>query len=153
MVRKNGLPFTSVQIKKHQLYFYYITLCWKVRLLTPIIGCHFNTKFEGRRMMFILKKIGIILRSHIKRPLCSDWPFNLIFGHSLIFREFFAYEICAICTVWILKQFTYPDGKVANLLWFCTLFWHEISWRCSTNELFASTGSHKHFTHFPSEID
>ena len=57
MIRNNGLPFKSVQIKKHQCYFYYIILCWKVRVLTPIIGCHFNTNFE---------KNVIILRSRTK---------------------------------------------------------------------------------------
>ena len=51
-----------------------------------------------------------------------------------------------------MGQITYFKCKVASLLYFanCGMI---VSWRCATIKSFPSSGSHKHFAHFPGIID
>ena len=50
-----------------------------------------------------------------------------------------------------MGQFTYSKCKVFGLMWFA-YFSTRICGRCSTIELFSSSGSHKHSEHVPCEF-
>lgn len=136
MIRNNRLPFKSVQIKKHQCYFYYIIFCWKVRVLTPIIGCHSNVNFAWTSTVFIFVKVN----GFGQQPLCSQLPFNLTFRHSLTFSGFFA----CICSM--------DNSKVQGGCGLHISTWEFVEMHnyCVVLILWIT---HRHFTHFPREFD
>jgi hypothetical protein len=79
------------------------------------------------------------------QPLCSHWLFCLWTLYDVL-------RILCIYVVRVMGKFMYSKCKVISLLYFA-YFWHENFWRCSSIELFPSSGSHKHSTHIQGECD
>ena len=111
-------------IYKHVL----VVLGAHVRVLTPIKNYHFNANIAWTSKMLNLVMMTFF-NVHIEMAfvLTSTVQFN----------------------IW--NNIHTPQCKVASLLWFA--HWHENLWRCSIIESFPPSGSYKHSTHFPSEID
>lgn len=65
----------------------------------------------------------------------SNWPFNIMFGYSLMWREFFA-------PTWLQIWENLHTPNARWLAHYGLQIWHENLWRCATIVLFPSSGSH-----------
>ena len=92
-----------------------------------------------------------------KSELFFDGHVKMVFVLTsiVLFNVWTLFNFKGIVCIYVARnmgQFASSKFKLASLLWVCT-FSHEKSWRCSTIELFPSSGTHKHSGHLPSEFD